>query len=76
MSSNWAGDRAGAVTTLFVEIHDPPPIGSVVTVQFGGEDMIARARVQHRYCFNTAGGAAGGIGVRVIDWLDGFRPGR
>ena len=43
---------------MFVELLDPPPLGSVITVHFkmpgGSEDIVARAEVKHHYCLNFA----------------------
>jgi hypothetical protein len=67
---------------MFVELVDPPPLGSVVTVHFripgSGEDIVARAEVKHHYCLNISseGGptAARGVGLRFVEFVeDGAR---
>jgi hypothetical protein len=69
---------------MLVEMAEPLPMGSVVTVHFryardGGrtDEIIARAEVKHHYCLNFAGGAgeAGasrGIGLRFLDFDTGM----
>lgn len=67
---------------MFVELIDPPPLGSVITVHFripgSGEDIVARAEVKHHYCLNFAANGdpsrARGIGVRFLEFVeDGAR---
>jgi hypothetical protein len=68
---------------MFVELVDPPPLGSVVTVHFripgSGEDIVARAEVKHHYCLNVASQsgptAARGVGLRFVEYVDDS-PGR
>src|SRR5262245_49477080 len=63
---------------MFVEMRDPPPMGSFVTVTFeppgGGDAIRVRAEVKHHYCFNfqVADGpsAARGVGLRFIELVD------
>jgi hypothetical protein len=82
VGSEIYGDCRGVARNLsgggmYVEMADPPPIGSVVTIHFrvpdGGEDVIARAEVKHHYCFNFAVvGAptlARGVGLRFLEFL-------
>jgi hypothetical protein len=69
---------------MLVEMAEPLPMGSVVTVHFryardGGrtDEIIARAEVKHHYCLNFAGGAgeAGasrGVGLRFLDFDTGM----
>jgi hypothetical protein len=83
IGSEIFGDSRGVARNIseggmYVEIIDPPPLGTVVTVHFripgSSEDIIARAEVKHHYCLNlTTGGqptAARGIGVRFIEFLE------
>jgi len=63
---------------MFVELIDPPPLGSVVSVSFripgSGEAVVARAEVKHHYCLNisTASGpsCARGIGLRFVEFVE------
>lgn len=87
IGSEIYGDSRGVARNistggLFVELSEPPPIGSVVTVHFripgSGEDIRARAEVKHHYCLNFACSgsptAARGIGLRFVEFLeDGAR---
>jgi PilZ domain len=68
---------------MFIEMADPPPLGSVVTVCFpaaGDEELRARGEVKHHYCFNygdESGEAAlaRGIGLRFLEFSpDGEHP--
>ena len=68
---------------IFVEMVDPLPLGSVVTICFraaGGGDLSARGEVKHHYCFNYSGAGAEpclarGIGVRFLEFFPhGERP--
>lgn len=60
---------------MFVEMRDPPPIGSVVTVSFvrpdGGETMEVSAEVKHHFCFNYQVGneptSSRGVGLRFLE---------
>ena len=69
---------------MFVEMRDPPPLGTVVTVTFeppGGGDVIrVSAEVKHHFCFNyqQAGepSSARGVGLRFIEFLEEAAPGR
>ena len=87
VGSETYGDCRGVARNIstggmFVEILDPPPLGSVITVHFripgSGEDIVARAEVKHHYCLNFARNGdpsvARGIGVRFIEFVeDGAR---
>jgi PilZ domain len=66
---------------MMVEVPDPLPLGSVVTVHFVCErddgqvdDMIARAEVKHHYCLNFGGpgepGSTRAMGLRFLDFDD------
>ena len=65
---------------MLVEMAEPLPLGSVVTIHFRypresgrTDEIVARAEVKHHYCLNFAagGGEAGasrGIGLRFLDF--------
>lgn len=62
---------------MFIEMADPLPLGSVVSVSFraaGGGDLAVRGEVKHHYCFNY-GGQGGepslsrGIGLRFLEFF-------
>jgi hypothetical protein len=61
---------------MFIEMVDPLPLGSVITVCFGwSQDVELRARgeVKHHYCFNYGGedgepAVARGIGLRFLEF--------
>jgi len=63
---------------MFIEMPDPLPIGSCVTVHFRmpdcDGDISARAEVKHHYCFNYAVGAdpasSRGVGVRFVEFVE------
>lgn len=63
---------------MCVEMDDPLPLGSVVTVHFlvpdGDGEVVARAEVKHHYCFNYQVGdepaRARGIGLRFLEFLE------
>lgn len=67
-----------SVGGMCVEMLDPLPLGSVVTVHFqiadGGGEVVARAEVKHHYCFNYQVGdepaRARGIGLRFLEFLE------
>jgi hypothetical protein len=68
---------------MFIEMADPLPLGSQVTVSFraaGGGDLSARGEVKHHYCFNYGGGdgemrISRGIGLRFLEFFPhGDRP--
>jgi hypothetical protein len=88
VGSEIYGDSRGVARNIsaggmFVELVDPPPLGSVVTVHFripgSGEDIVARAEVKHHYCLNVASQsgptAARGVGLRFVEYVDDS-PGR
>ena len=62
---------------MLVEMMDPLPLGSVVTVEFQMPDcpgaIIARAEVKHHYCFNFGvgdeAGSSRGIGLRFVEFV-------
>jgi hypothetical protein len=65
---------------MLVEMAEPLPLGSVVTVHFRypresgrADEIVARAEVKHHYCLNFAGGggeagASRGVGLRFLDF--------
>jgi hypothetical protein len=63
---------------MFVELIEPPPLSSVVTVHFcipdSGEAVVARAEVKHHYCLNVVAksgpSVARGVGIRFIEFLE------
>jgi len=87
IGSEVYGDTRGVARNIsaggmFVELIDPPPLASVVTVHFripgSGEDIVARAEVKHHYCLNVSSDsgptAARGIGLRFVEFVeDGAR---
>jgi hypothetical protein len=62
---------------MFIEMADPLPLGSVVTISFraaGGGDLSVRGEVKHHYCFNYGGpegepALARGIGLRFLEFF-------
>jgi hypothetical protein len=61
---------------MFIEMADPPPLGSVVTVCFtaGDDELRARGEVKHHYCFNYGddtgeAALARGIGLRFLEFF-------
>jgi hypothetical protein len=68
---------------MFVEMADPLPLGSVITICFpsaGGDELRARGEVKHHYCFNYGDesgepAVARGIGLRFVEFFpDGEHP--
>jgi PilZ domain len=63
---------------MMVEMLEPLPLGSFVTVHFqmpdNGADITARAEVKHQYCFNftrTDGPhRARGVGLRFVEFVE------
>ena len=65
---------------MLVEMTEPLPLGSVVTVHFlcdrddgQTDELIARAEVKHHYCLNFGGaeyGSTRGIGLKFLDFDD------
>jgi hypothetical protein len=83
IGSEIFGDSRGVARNIsaggmFIEIGEPPPIGSVVTVHFripgSGEDIRARAEVKHHYCLNFACAgqprSARGVGLRYVEFVE------
>ena len=68
---------------MMVEMIDPLPLGTFVTVHFRFLDsqgeFVARAEVKHHYCFNFATGdlpcRVQGIGMRFVEFEDDGRGG-
>ena len=62
---------------MFIEMADPMPLGSVVTICFRASDeseLRARGEVKHHYCFNYASAAgepsvSRGIGLRFLEFF-------
>lgn len=63
---------------MLIEMADPLPLASVVTVHFpaldGAGEVVARAEVKHHYCFNyhadSQPAQARGIGLRFMEFLE------
>lgn len=63
---------------MMVEMIDPLPLGSFVTVHFEVPDcpgdIVVRAEVKHHYCFNFASAdqpsSTRGIGLRFVEFID------
>ena len=61
---------------MFIEMADPLPLGSVITVCFDADragELRARGEVKHHYCFNYGGpdgepSIARGIGMRFLEF--------
>jgi hypothetical protein len=65
---------------MLVEMAEPLPLGSVVTIHFRypresgrTDEIVARAEVKHHYCLNFGNdvgeaGATRGIGLRFLDF--------
>ena len=61
-----------------LEMHDPLPLGTVVTIHFripgDSTALSARAEVKHQYCFNYNAGdqavSTRGIGLRFLEFLE------
>lgn len=79
--SELYGDTSAVVRNIsaggmFIEMADPLPLGSVITICFrGGADgeLRARGEVKHHYCFNYGGedgepALARGIGLRFLEF--------
>ncbi|HWM84786.1 MAG TPA: PilZ domain-containing protein [Kofleriaceae bacterium] len=61
---------------MFIEMADPLPLGSVITICFpaAGDELRARGEVKHHYCFNYGDGegepaVARGIGLRFLEFF-------
>jgi hypothetical protein len=87
VGSEIYGDSRGIARNIsaggmFVELIDPPPMGSIVTVHFripgAGEDIVVRAEVKHHYCLNVATSAgptaARGVGLRFVEYVEQAGP--
>jgi len=67
---------------MLVEMIEPPPLGTIVTVHFEMPDcpgeISARAAIKHHYCFNFAIGdepaSTRGIGLKFIEFLEDSDP--
>ncbi|MBL4635333.1 MAG: PilZ domain-containing protein [Kofleriaceae bacterium] len=65
-------------TGIGLEMHEPLPLGTVVTIRFSIPDerteLCMRAEVKHHYCFNYNVGeqaaATRGIGLRFLELLE------
>ncbi|MCP4446183.1 MAG: PilZ domain-containing protein [Myxococcales bacterium] len=61
-----------------LEMHDPLPMGSIVTIRFqlpgDNTTLSVRAEVKHQYCFNYNVGdqaaSTRGIGLRFLEFLE------
>lgn len=61
-----------------LEMHDPLPMGSMVTIRFelpnDSTTLSVRAEVKHQYCFNYNVGdqaaSTRGIGLRFLEFLE------
>ncbi len=61
---------------MFIEMADPLPLGSVITICFpaGEGELRARGEVKHHYCFNYGDetgepAVARGIGLRFLEFF-------
>ncbi len=62
---------------MLVEMMEPLPLASVVTIEFHMPDcsgaIVARAEVKHHYCFNFGAGdeasSSRGIGLRFLEFV-------
>jgi hypothetical protein len=83
VGSEIYGDSAGVARNIstggmLVEMMEPLPLGSVVTVHFRGSDgrseIVARAEVKHHYCLNYSQtgepASSRGIGLRFLEFVD------
>jgi PilZ domain-containing protein len=83
VGSEIYGDSPGIARNIsaggmLVEMMEPLPLGSVVTIHFraadGRSEIVARAEVKHHYClnFSQTGEPAStrGVGLRFIEFID------
>jgi hypothetical protein len=83
VGSEIYGDSAGVARNIsaggmLVEMFEPLPLGTQVTVHFripdSHADIVARAEVKHHYCFNYGSqdgpASARGIGLRFVEFVD------
>jgi hypothetical protein len=72
---------------ILLEMADPLPLGSVVSIHFRHvrpeghvDEIVARAEVKHHYCLNFAVGpdaaATRAVGLRFLDFDDDLPPER
>jgi hypothetical protein len=82
VGSEVYGDTPGIARNIstggmLVEMFEPLPLGSFVTVHFrlpdGPDDIAVRAEVKHHYCFNYCQGdeptSTRGIGLRFVEFV-------
>lgn len=64
---------------MMIEMIEPLPLGTFVTVHFriqdSSSDIVARAEVKHQYCFNFGHAEEGphrarGIGLRFVEFVE------
>jgi hypothetical protein len=83
IGSEIYGDSPGiarniSIGGMLIEMLDPLPLGSLVTVHFrmpdSQGDIMVRAEVKHHYCFNFARDdeprRARGIGLRFVEFIE------
>jgi hypothetical protein len=83
VGSEVYGDTAGIARNIssggmLVEMFEPLPLGSVVTVHFSlphaPGDIAVRAEVKHHYCFNYCQNdeptSTRGVGLRFVEFVD------
>ncbi len=83
VSSEVFGDSAGIARNIsmggmMVEMFEPLPLGSFVTIRLHIPDshgeIAVRAEVKHHYCFNFAAGedlrSCRGIGLRFTEFIE------
>lgn len=82
VGSEIYGDSSGIARNIslggmLVEMFEPLPLGSFVTVHFrmpdSPGDIVVRAEVKHHYCFNFARddepSRARGVGLRFVEFI-------
>ncbi len=83
VASELYGDSSGIARNIsrggmMVEMVEPLPLGSFVTVHFrvpdSHGDIVVRAEVKHHYCFNFTcrdePGRARGVGLRFVEFVE------